>query len=59
MFLKTSEERTMKQIETMLSDMEGRIMERLDTLAERMDLIESSINDKPDGNGGSGGDTRI
>ena len=59
MFLKSSEERTMKQIETMVADMEGRIMKRFDTLAERMDLIESSINNKSADDGGSDGYTHL
>mmetsp|Transcript_21158 Transcript_21158/g.38305 ORF Transcript_21158/g.38305 Transcript_21158/m.38305 type:complete len:468 (+) Transcript_21158:111-1514(+) len=44
-FLRSSEERTMNKLETMLTNMEMRIMKRLDGLAERLDVIEQSVNE--------------
>jgi len=44
-FLKSSEERTMNRIETMLANMETRIRTRLDGLADRLDLIERRLNE--------------
>ncbi|KAL7538654.1 hypothetical protein ACHAWF_006163 [Thalassiosira exigua] len=44
-FLKSSEERTMKQVETILTKMEARIMNRLDHLVERLDAIEQHISE--------------
>ena len=46
MYFKSTEERTSKKVETMISDMEMRIMKRLDILTERLDVIEQSINKK-------------
>ena len=46
MYFKSTELRTSKKVETMISDMEIRIMKRLDILTERLDVIEQSINKK-------------
>lgn len=45
LFLKSSEERTIKAMEKMVSGMESRIMERLDDLSARIDKIEQKYND--------------
>lgn len=45
MFLKSSEERTARRIETMLSEMEARITKRLDDLSTRLDAIERGTRD--------------
>ena len=44
MFLKTSEEKTMKSLETMLSQMESRISTKLHDLSQRLDDIEQHIS---------------
>ena len=46
MFLKSSEERKISAIEKMISGMEGRIMERLDVLSERIYTLEQQYNEK-------------
>ena len=43
MYLKSYEERSEKKLEALLSGMEERIMNRLDTLTQRLDVIEQSI----------------
>jgi len=43
MYLKSSEERSEKKLEALLSGIEERIMNRLDTLTQRLDVIEQSI----------------
>ena len=45
LFLKSSEERTIKAMEKMVSGMESRIMERLDGLSARIDEIEQNYID--------------
>ena len=44
MFLKSSEEKTRKSFEVMLTQMEDRIMEKLDTLSSRLSAIENQIS---------------
>ena len=44
MYLKSSEERSSNKLEALLSGMEERIMNRLDTLTQRLDAIEQSIH---------------
>eukprot|EP00578_Thalassiosira_sp_NH16_P011804 CAMPEP_0181127226 /NCGR_PEP_ID=MMETSP1071-20121207/28077_1 /TAXON_ID=35127 /ORGANISM="Thalassiosira sp., Strain NH16" /LENGTH=606 /DNA_ID=CAMNT_0023212935 /DNA_START=1397 /DNA_END=3214 /DNA_ORIENTATION=+ len=44
MFLKSSEERTMSRLETMMSNMETRIMKRLDDLSQRLEVIERGVD---------------
>ena len=47
-FLKHSEERTMAKLDTMLSNMEMRIMNRMDAITERLNAIErTAVIDKP------------
>jgi len=43
MYLKSYEERNSSKLEALLSGMEERIMNRLDTLTQRLDAIEQSI----------------
>ena len=43
-FMKSSEERTMNKLESLLANMETRIMGRLDVLTERLDALEQSMN---------------
>ncbi|KAL7499689.1 hypothetical protein ACHAWT_007476 [Skeletonema menzelii] len=45
LFLKSSEERTIKAMEKMVSGMESRIMERLNDLSARLAAIEQKYND--------------
>lgn len=56
MFLKHSEERTMNKLETMLTNMETRIMTRLDGLAQRLDAIEHHNHAEAMTAPGGGGD---
>jgi hypothetical protein len=44
MFLKSSEEKTMKRLETMLSQMEARLSKQLDNLSCRLDTIEQHLS---------------
>jgi hypothetical protein len=43
LFLKHSEERTMAKLETMLTNMEMRITERIDSFNERLNAIEQTV----------------
>ena len=48
LFLKHSEERTMAKLDTMLSNMEMRIMNRMDAITERLNAIErTAVITKP------------
>ena len=50
-FLKHSEERTMAKLDTMLSNMEMRIMNRMDAITERLNTIErTAVFQKPNNN---------
>jgi hypothetical protein len=44
MFLRSSEEKTMNSLQTMLSQIEDRIMGRIDALTQRMDAIEKQLS---------------
>lgn len=44
MYLKSSEEKTMKSLETMLSQMESRLSQKLDVLSYRLDAIEQQLS---------------
>lgn len=48
-FFKHSEERTMAKLDTMLTGMEMRITERIDAIAERLDVIEKILIHKTNG----------
>ena len=56
MFLKSSEEKTMKSLEEMLSQMESRISAKLHDLSQRLDAIEQHLSCT---NISSEGDTRL
>lgn len=43
LFLKHSEERTMAKLDTMLTNMEMRIIERMDSINERLNAIEQTV----------------
>jgi hypothetical protein len=50
-FLKHSEERTMAKLDTMLSNMEMRVMNRMDAITERLNTIErTAVFQKPNNN---------
>jgi hypothetical protein len=44
MYLKSSEEKTIKSLETMLSQMESRLLQKLDVLSCRLDAIEQQLS---------------
>lgn len=48
MFVKSSEERTLNKLESMLNSLEARIMKRLDNLDERLGAIEHTITKSND-----------
>lgn len=48
MYLRSSEEKRMRSLETMLSQMESRLSQKLDALSSRLDVIEQHISMKRD-----------